>query len=414
MARDQSPHTAGKFWLDRRPDRKSPAWQIAWYDEKARTVRYRSTGCAGLDDAINALDAHYLLDKASAPQDTSAGVVEQLVLYWREHGKHTVSPGQIASSLRQFIAFLGQDRVTSAVTFAELRPDVFQRFQRWRMSPHSYVITWAGKVYRHSSPGVRGESVQRNLDDVRAALNHAAGAGRVPFAPKVKGVKRELRSEPRNRILTRDEMAAIVGYALDDPPLLRFVVSIIATLSRPEAALQCDVAAQADFERGLIDLHPPGAPRTKKHNPIVRIPRFYGDWLLMWLRHGPALPATSMRTRWRTMRRVLGLGPDVTAKTIRHTLATMMDEADLPEGQIKRQLGHSRTTGATGSYLHFRPGYLTATSAFLDAYWLDLMFAVRSWRADHLRTRDGRGPVFLRDNSAKYRLQSQNVVGGGR
>jgi integrase len=413
MAREHSPHVIGPFWLDHRPDAKSPFWQIAWYDGKAKTVRYRSTRCRRLSDAINAIDAHYEADKAGGAQDASALVVPQLMLYWKEHGRKAVSPDQIGVSLRQFIAFLFQDKAGPAVTFAELRPDVFQRFLAWRMGPHSYEIDWQGRRYKHASKGVSGDSVQRNFNDIRAALNHSVAAGRVPFAPKVKGVRRELRSEPRDRVLSRDEMAAIVGYALDDPILLRLVVSAIATLARPVAIRAWKIEQQADMTRGLFDVHPPGFPRTKKHNPVVRIPLFWRDWLLMWIKHGPALPKATT-TRWRTMRRVLGFGQDVTPKTIRHTLATMMDEADLPEGQIKRQLGHSRTTGATGSYLHFRPDYLRAPAEWLDAYWLDLMFAVRSWRTDHIRTKAGNGPTIVVASEPDKCSIPQVLAGGGR
>jgi hypothetical protein len=45
----------------------------------------------------------------------------------------------------------------------------------WRLKPHSYSIEWLGKTFAHSSKGVSGEAIQRNLDDVRAALNYAVG-----------------------------------------------------------------------------------------------------------------------------------------------------------------------------------------------------------------------------------------------
>jgi hypothetical protein len=72
------------------------------------------------------------------------------------------------------------------VTVAQLTPDVFNRFQGWRQKPHAWDIEWRGKRYAHQSVGVSGEAIQRNLDDVRAALNHAASMGRIPIAPKVR------------------------------------------------------------------------------------------------------------------------------------------------------------------------------------------------------------------------------------
>jgi hypothetical protein len=52
MPREDSPHIVGEFWLDKRRDGKSPdKWQIARYDDKTRSVIYRSTRTGSLDDA---------------------------------------------------------------------------------------------------------------------------------------------------------------------------------------------------------------------------------------------------------------------------------------------------------------------------------------------------------------------------
>jgi hypothetical protein len=58
--RYSSPHVVGDFWLDKRPDRRSPLWAIAWYDPTARTVRRKTTGTADLDKAKDCLTRHAL------------------------------------------------------------------------------------------------------------------------------------------------------------------------------------------------------------------------------------------------------------------------------------------------------------------------------------------------------------------
>lgn len=394
MGRETSPHIIGQFWLDRRPDGKSDAWQIAWYDGKARTVRYRSTRCKGLSDAVAAIDAHYAASKARGRQDASAALVPQLLLYWDEHGQHAVSPEQIASSLRVFIAFLMQDEIGLDLTFADVTPALFRRFTSWRMGPHSHALDWKGRHYaRRSGTGVRGETVQRNLDDVRAALNHAANEGRVPYAPKVPSVEARHRSPPRSRVLSAAELARIIGYAMDDPPLLRFVLAQIATMARPEAVRAWRPWQQADMTTGVFDTHPPGAPRTKKRNPTLPIPIWWRDWLAEWIASGDMLPV-QMRSRWATMRRALGLGADVEAKTIRRTMATWFAASGVPQTEIEMMLGH-RATGATGHYIHVRAEHLQHVRTTSDLIWLRLMFLVRSWRADHLRTIPARGAPIL-------------------
>jgi hypothetical protein len=85
------------------------------------------------------------------------------MLYWEEHGKAAINSGQVATSLRQFIAFLMQDKATIGVTVQALTPDVFRRFERWRRGEHGYKLRWQGKDYEHSSPGVSFESISRAI-----------------------------------------------------------------------------------------------------------------------------------------------------------------------------------------------------------------------------------------------------------
>ena len=393
MARDSSPHIVGPFWLDKRPDGKSPCWQIAWYDEQARTVRYRSTRQRDVAGAKDRLDAHYAADKAKMVQSSDALAVPQILLYWKAHGRKAINADSIACSLRQFIAFLFQDEAGAAVTYEEMRPDLFTRFKDWRMAPHSYVVNWYGAEFRHQSKGVVGATVQRDLNNIHAALNHAVKAGRVPFAPKIAGMGPEHKSEPRKRILTPAEIGSMIGYAIDDPILLRFLISILATAARPVVVRKWKIAAQADLARGLFDVHPPGAPRTKKHNPTVPIPTFWCEWLKVWLRDDKGVPL-SIRTRWRTMIRVLGFGPDVFAKTLRHTLATYMRGKRVALLDIEGQLGHLNKSQSV-IYAHYDPQYLADAKAAIDSHWLEVMVEAQKWLADHLRTKTGNNRTIV-------------------
>lgn len=393
MGRENSPHIVGPFWLDRRPDGKSDAWQIASYDAKARTVRYRSTRCREIAPARDALDAHYAAEKAAKPQTEEALVVPQLVLYWREHGRNVIRPDTIVSALRHFIGFLFQDAVGPAVTFAELKPVAFKRYKEWRMRPHAYTLEWEGRTYRHKSTGVVGESVQRDLNTVRAALNHSVDQGRVPYAPKVRGVPDEERSPPRKRVLTVAELGAMLGFAAGDKTLRRFIVAQIATAARPEAVLAWRPELQADFAHRLFDEHPPEHPRTKKRNPVVPIPVFWLPMLEEWIADGFTFP-DSVRKRWTTMRRALRLGDDVYAKTIRHTVATVMRRAGVPWADIQGQLGH-RMPSTSDDYAKYAPDYLSAATTAIEALWEQALSAEAEWLADHLRTKVGNGPTTI-------------------
>jgi hypothetical protein len=124
---------------------------------------------------------------------------------------------------------------------------------------------------------VSGEAIQRNLDDVRAALNYAVGK-QLPWAPKVPAVTLALRSPPRDVTLTIDQLGAIVAYAAYDIEALRWVLGMIATAARPDAVLKWNIAEQWKGEPNF-DTHPHGEPRTKKRNAVVPlIPEFGPGW----------------------------------------------------------------------------------------------------------------------------------------
>src|SRR3546814_3009906 len=93
--------------------------------------------------------------------------------------------------MRAFIGFLMQDEAGLAVTVSGMTPNLIKRFIAWRSGAHSYAVPWKGKHYNHTSKGIKGESIQRNIEDIRAALNHAANNGRIPYVPKIPSVPKE-------------------------------------------------------------------------------------------------------------------------------------------------------------------------------------------------------------------------------
>lgn len=395
MGRSKRVYTVGEFWLDKRPDGKSPFYQIAWYDERRRTTRYRSTGCERLADAKAALDKHFEAERAKGPQDVAtAYAVPLLLLFWDEHGKSRINSAQVASSLRQFIGFLKQDKADITVTVQGLTPDVFTRFVRWRSGPHSYGLRWQGKDFNHSSPGVAGESIQRNLDDVRAALNHHVKEGRIPFAPKVASVETMRRSPPRDVRLTFAELGAIVGYCQGDEPMLRWVLGMLGTGARPDAVLKWDVAKQWDRTAGLLDTHPAGATRTKKRNAVVPVIPQLEPTLERWATD-PHPVVKSRKTSWRTMRAALGLRDEVVPKVIRHTVATELRALGVPQLDVEGLLGHQMSNRVTAVYAKYDPERLSAAKQGLSTIWDRVAAEAVSWSADHLRTIGPKGTTLV-------------------
>jgi integrase len=376
-------YTVGRFWLAARE--QSPFLQIRWYDERTKTTRSKSSGCRTLDDAIPVILAHHANDLADGQQEPSDALVATTIRqYWNEHGRTRINAAATAHSLRTFLAFLDRDAVTIAATIADMKPEVFRRFMRWRMKPHSYEIEWIGETYAHASEGVSGEAVQRALDDVRAAFNHAVAEGRLPYAPKVPAVPTEHRSPPRDVRLTIEQLGAIVGYAAYDIEALRWILGMIATACRPDAVLKWNVAAQWKGRGPVFDTHPAGAPRTKKRNAVVPVIDEFRPWLEAWA-DCPHKRVGSRKTWWRTMRAALDLPDEIVPKTIRHTIATELRRRGVSLTDIAGLLGHTSESRITQVYAKYDPARLPHVKQALSAIWGEVCAEANKWLTNHFR-----------------------------
>lgn len=385
MPRDTSPFIVGDYWLDKRRDGKSPdIWQIA--TAKGRTVVYRSTKCRDVERASEVLRSYEAASRSKAPQKAEeAELVPHLFHYLREHGPDVHRLDTVKSSFRAWIGWLQQDELTTGARVADLTKGSVARFRRWRMGPHSWEVEWGGRIYRHSSEGVSGEAVQRNIDDLRAALRHAADEKRIPAAPNIPSVEKTLRSKPRRTTLTPAQLGAIVAFADHEPDVQAWIWLMIGTAGRPDALLAFDPAAQWRGE--VADLHPVGWPRTDKRNPIVPVieplQKLFAEW------PGGA-KVKSRKIWWRTMRAKLELPAAVIPKTIRHTVATFLRGQAVPGEQISALLGHKDKDDTLEStsdiYAHVDPLKMKATTRALTKLWAQVERESVRWRAGHLLT----------------------------
>lgn len=392
MSRDTSPYIVGEYWIDQRRDGKSPYWQIATYKSGSRSVVYRSTHTRSLDEAKATIDAFHAQQQARQPQEAhEARVIPVLMVYWQDRGKNAIKPDQIASSLRQFIGFLMQDEATPNAVVTDLTPALFERFRRWRMGPHEYNVPWGDKDFAHKSPGVKGESVQRNIDDVRAAILYAEKNSRLPMAPKIESLEKRWRSQARDNTLTFEELGRIYWYARHFPEMFRYIALMLGTLARPEAVAKFDPARQYDPRTKLIDTQHPDAPLTNKRNQFIPAIRPMRPILTAWAGEG-AKPAKSRKTAWRTLRAAIGLSPETVAKDIRHTLTTeLYADPSVPERQISELLGHAGDLHRTTKrYAKYRPERMQELARALTRLWLRVSREARLYSADHMLTKEGR------------------------
>ncbi|MBY8333164.1 tyrosine-type recombinase/integrase [Qipengyuania pacifica] len=383
MPRENSPYIRDPYWLDKRRDGRSKFWQIARYE--GGTVLYRSTRKLDEDAARAAMDAYIDAQKSLSPQKPDeAPVVSMLVNYWKEKGCKSINSDQTSRSLRTFAAFLAQDMAGAHAVVVDMGPALFERFREWRIGPHDFKLAWFGEQYDYSSGGVSGATVQRNINDVRAAVHHAEANLRIPLAPRIRDLDQRYLSVPRERVLTIQEMGKIAWFASHNPALFRFAALQLATGVRPMAAMAFDPVTQYDDRRGLIDLQPGASPQTRKRNSIIPAIRPIRPILRAWAKDG-ADEVKSRKTAWRNMRRALGLSDDVFPKTIRHTVATMLyEDESVPEREIVEMLGHEgKLARTTRIYAKYNPTRLRAVTRALATIWLQVSKEARSFGSDH-------------------------------
>ena len=415
MPRETSPYVVGEYWLDHRRDGKAAGiWQIAF--NRGRSVVYRSTRTRELKDAQAILHAFVEEERARTTRQEpgDAGVAAILVTYYREKGSKAVNRDQASRSLRTFLAFLLQDEVGHGAVVTDLTPALFERFREWRMGPHSFQLAWFGEDFDYSSEGVKGATVQRNINDVRAAVHYAADNMRITHAPRIADLDERYRSTPRERVLTIDEMARIAWYASHNKELFRFVALQFATAVRPQAALAFDPKTQFDAKRGLIDLQPGAAPQTRKRNSILPAIRPMRMILRKWAKEG-GTRVSSRKTAWRIMRRTLGLSADVHPKTIRHTVATLLYEDEtVPEREVVEMLGHDgKLARTTKIYAKYRPDRMQGVVRALTTLWRAVHREAKAFGAVHeLSTRGQGGLNFVELRSALCEDSSQFEAGG--
>lgn len=336
----------GDYWLSKRPG--SQQWCRTWYDADTRQTKRASLGTDDFQAAKIALAEwvvrHAKLGKQT-PQDTPLEQV--LVRYWHRKGKELKSKEVTEIALAYWSEFFAGSVVS------ELDRPKQREFMAW--------------LRARRTPPLSDGYIKRIMGIGAAALNDAYKEGELASVPYV--IPGE-DAPPRDRVLSLDESAGL--WLASELPHERMMLALLyGTLGRTEALLELH-KEYADFDRRLLAQNPPGRKQTKKYRPTVPICGF----LLPWLESAPAgplvawrgKPIKSFKTAWRALRKRAWLGPDVVPKTVRHTMATELRAAGVPEAEIQGFLGHRAFGGKTEVYAKYRPDYLGEATVAIDGY----------------------------------------------
>lgn len=333
----------GGFWLSKRPG--SDQWCRTWYDAATRQTKRASLGTADLQEGKLKLFEWFAKYGKLGLQEAQDALLEVvLVRYWQQHGENLASKEMTQIALGYWSDFF------AGASVAEVTPARQREF-----------IEWLRKGNR--SDGY----IKRILTVGKSALNRAYKEGEITTVPYV--IPGE-DGPPKDLVLSVEDSAAL--WLATTLPHERMMLALLyGTLGRPEALLELR-KDQVDFERRLLAQNPAGRKQTKKYRPTIPVCGF----LLPWLEQAPdgplvqwrSKPIGSFKTAWRGLRKDSWLPAAAVPKTIRHTMATELRAAGVPEAEIQGFMGHRAYSGKTEVYAKYRPDYLGQAAAAIDAY----------------------------------------------
>lgn len=317
-------------------DPKRDQWVIR---DGARFIR---TSCPRqhLADAESQL-AEYIGEKYAPPKTNFPTVLEVLAAYANEVVPHKATKRNISYNIGSLTKW-------------------------WAGKQASEITTRTCRAYAatKSSSGAYAD-----LKVLRAALNHWHKEHN-PF-PVMPTVWTPDATAPRERWLSRSEVAKLLWAARRTQHLKRMIVLGIYTGSRPGVVLRLQWD-QIDLAAGVMSRSRPGdVAHTKKRAPRVRLGRRILSHLRRWRRLDPASVkylchyggrlVDAPHSAWRRAVKLAKLPGKVTPHTLRHTRATWLVQAGVNLWEAAGSLGMTVKTLET-TYGHHHPDWQKAAA----------------------------------------------------
>ena len=197
------------------------------------------------------------------PSELTIG--EVLARYADDKGENLASAGTLIYSIQALVPFWAN------LTCDSVKGSTCRRYERERARPRTTTtLTKNGKtISRQRKAGP--STVRRELGVLQAALNYAHSEGLMvhPLA-----VTLPMSGQPRDRWLTRSEVAALLRHA--EPHVRRFILLSVYTGRRASAVLDL-IWARVDLDQRTIRFRADGQAETNKRRGRVKIPRqLYG------------------------------------------------------------------------------------------------------------------------------------------
>jgi integrase len=317
-----------------------------WYIRDGQ--RKRSTGCleadrAGAEKAL----ATYLAQKHEpnfgVGDPDAVTVIDVLLLYAKERGAATVRPEMVSSAVVSLGEFWKGKKI------GQISPGTCGAYVAWRTGQPQ-----ARYKDPETAPKVGPQTARRELETLSAAIGYAYKERKLKYLVPV---ELPTKSEPRDRWLTRSEVARLLWavWRADQGKsrhLARFILLGLYSGTRYRAMLKLrwmpsTDSGWVDLDRAMIYRKGKGEAQTTKRRTPVPI----SDRLLAHLRRWHRMSTThvveydglpignNIKRSWRTARIRAGLGPEVTPHILRHTFATWAVQDGVPLNMVAGALG---------------------------------------------------------------------------
>lgn len=228
--------------------------------------------------------------------------------------------------------------------------------------------------------GVQPQTARRELVSLRAALRLAWRDGAIDRVPPI---PMPPHSKRRERVLSREEIRALLSATAPRPRLHMFLRLLIATCARVSAV--CELTwAKIDTGRRIIDLRSDSAKAGRmKGRAVVRITPKMVTHLLAY-RDAPeaqqgrgrrpkpgarvvGLAVTTVRGQLKHAAALAGV-EGVTPHVIRHSVATHLIAEGVPLAIVSKMLGHASVSITADVYGHLQPSHMDGAAEALDAW----------------------------------------------
>ena len=262
-----------------------------------------------------------------------------------------------------------------------------QAFMRWLRDKRGHSCKTISTYMTYLKAAMRFAAKPRVITDARGVEREVLLLQAAPFIEDgeeaITKVTQLPRSKPRDFIPTDIQLAAIIDALPDEEAheaAFRYIIVALNTWARPEAVTDLSVRMQVDFERGIIDLNPPGRIQNKKVRPTIRLTDNLRGWLLYWnldrplvgKRLGVPVQGISSRTLKKAAKRA-GIDPKyVNRYMLRHYMATRVRTVDtvaVSREERAAWMGHTDPNHSTTQawYESFDPDHLVNPMRATDA-----------------------------------------------